>query len=228
MTVKTTRRSSRPSRRLSRRGDTRAALIEGAFVLLDGNKSFDGLSLRELTREVGIVPTGFYRHFTDMNALGVALVDEAFRTLRSILADVRRDTASAEHIPAAVVASLVKHIHAQRMRFGFIASERFGGNAGVRAGIRREMRLIQTELAVDLARLPYLKTWPAADLHMVAALLVNTLVAVAQEILEARETDADAEPGLVRLAEQQLRLILLGIPHWKTAQDDASRGESAA
>lgn len=217
------RHASRSGRRLSRRGDTRSALIEGAFGLLDGNKSFDGLSLRELTREVGIVPTAFYRHFTDMNALGGALVDEAFRTLRSILADVREDTESDGHIPKAVVASLVKHIRAQRRRFSFIASERFGGNANVRAGIRREMRLIQTELSVDLARLPYLKDWTAADLHMVASLLVNTLVAVAQDILEARETDADAEPGLIKLAEQQLRLILLGIPQWdsqRSARED--------
>ena len=73
---------SRGTRRLSRRGDTRKLLIDTALSMLDGDKSFDGLSLRELTREVGIVPTGFYRHFPDMDALGLALVEESFRSLR--------------------------------------------------------------------------------------------------------------------------------------------------
>ena len=208
-------RTSKP-RRLSRRGDTRQILVDTALTMLDGDKSFDGLSLRELTREVGIVPTGFYRHFPDMDALGLALVDEAFRSLRKIPEDVRQDTRSAERLVASVVKSLVRHIRAHRAGFAFIASERFGGSAVVRNAIRRELRLVQTELAVDLARLPYLKEWNTTDLHMIASLILNAMVASAIDILDVSARDREGETALMKRAEQHLRLILLGVPHWQS------------
>ncbi|MEC9408308.1 MAG: TetR family transcriptional regulator [Pseudomonadota bacterium] len=208
----------RSARRLSRRGDTRRLLIETALAMLDGDKSFDGLSLRELTREVGIVPTAFYRHFPDMDALGLALVDESFRSLRQILEDVRKDTRSAERLVASVVKSLYRHIAANRAGFAFIASERFGGSATVRNAIRRELRLVQTELAVDLARLPFLKDWNTQDLHMIASLIVNAMVAIAVDVLDVGAHDRDGEAALMKRAEQQLRLILLGVPHWKSSR----------
>ncbi len=212
------RRTGR-GRRPSVRGDTRKALIDGAFRLLDGNKSFDGLSQRELTREVGIVPTAFYRHFPGMQELGLALVDEAFRGLRQIVQEVRTDIRSSKRPISAFVKSLLKHVRGHRDRFRFIASERFGGSGAVRDAIRRELRLVQSELAIELARFPYMKEWPSEDLHMVASLMVNSMVAIAEEILDRGTADKAAEAELVRLAERQLRLITLGIPAWKPAGD---------
>lgn len=209
--------SPRPVRRLLGRGDTRQALIEGALALLDGDKSFDGLSLRELTREVGIVPTAFYRHFSAMEPLGLALVDESFRALRQILEDVRKDAGHTDKPVAGIVRSLLKHVQTHRRHFRFIASERFGGSAVVREAIRREMRLVHGELAIELARFPYLREWTASDLHMIASLILNAMVAIAQEVLERTSTDRYAEKELTQLAEKQLRLILLGVPQWRSA-----------
>ena len=200
------------------RGDTRQSLIDGALKLLESNKSFDGLSLRELTREVGIVPTAFYRHFPGMDELGIALVDDSFRALRQILEDVRKDTRSTEKLIVEVVKSLVRHVQKHKPRFRFIASERFGGNAGVREGIRREMRLVHSELALDLARFPLMREWSAADLHMLSSLIMNAMVAITEEILERTATDKNAEKELMSMAEKQLRLILFGVPHWKSGE----------
>ena len=52
-------------------------------------RSFSGLSLREVTREAGIVPAAFYRHFESMEALGLVLIDESFRALRDMLRGAR-------------------------------------------------------------------------------------------------------------------------------------------
>lgn len=214
-------RSPRRSRTLLGRVHTRQALIEGALELLDGDKSFDGLSLRELTRAVGIVPTAFYRHFRDMEELGLALVDESFRALRRILEDLRKESRPGSGIVAAVLKSLVKQIRAQRPRFRFIASERHGGVEAVRSAIRREMRLFQSELATDLARFEPMRDWPTPELQMLSALMVNSMVAIAEEILDRGESDKQAEAELMTLAEQQLRLILLGVPHWRPARASA-------
>lgn len=207
-------RIGRP-RRSSTRGDTRQTLIDEAFRLLANNKSFDGLSQRELTREVGIVPTAFYRHFPGMQELGLALVDEAFRGLRLIIQEVRTDVGQSKQPISVFIRSLLKHVRTHRDRFRFIVAERFGGSNAVRDAIRRELRLIQSELAIELARFPYLREWPTEDLQMVASLMMNSMIAIAEEILERGVRDKAAEQELSKMAERQMRLILLGIPNWK-------------
>lgn len=211
-------RSSSPAapKRLLRKGDTRQALLESALLLLNSDKSFDGLSLRELTRAVGIVPTAFYRHFASMDDLGIALVEDSFGALRQILEDVRKDTRSTEKPINAAVRSVFRHVRAHRLRFRFIVSERFGGSAPVRQAIRREMNLVQRELAIDLARFPYVRDWSNVDLQMIAGLILTSLEAIAVELLERVDTDRAAEAELTQLAEKQLRLILLGVPHWRS------------
>ncbi|MDT4998223.1 MAG: hypothetical protein QOK12_328, partial [Mycobacterium sp.] len=75
-------RSSRDSpSREERKEATRRAIIAAALRLLE-ERSFTALSLREVTREAGIVPAAFYRHFETMEALGLILIDESFRALR--------------------------------------------------------------------------------------------------------------------------------------------------
>lgn len=204
------------ARRLSGRGDTRQALINGALKLLDGDKSFDSLSLRELTRAVGVVPTAFYRHFADMEELGLALVEECFRTLRKILADMRKDTHAGSVPIAAIVKSLIQQVQKHRRHFRFIASERYSGDGLVRQAVRRELRLVQSELATDLARLDVFRRWSVEDLQMAAGVLLNHMVAIADEILEQTRAGERPRKELMTLAEKQLRLVVLGLPHWRS------------
>src|SRR5919206_3279534 len=67
---------------------TRKALLRAALKLLSRN-SFDSISLREVTKEAGISPTAFYRHFDDMEELGLALVDESFESLHAMVRSAR-------------------------------------------------------------------------------------------------------------------------------------------
>jgi len=66
-----------------------AHLPNGLTLLLLEDRSFSGLSLREVTREAGIVPAAFYRHFDSKDALGLVLIDESFRSLREMLHSAR-------------------------------------------------------------------------------------------------------------------------------------------
>ncbi|TMS63919.1 TetR family transcriptional regulator, partial [Pseudoalteromonas sp. S1731] len=69
---------------------TRQDLIESAFNQLSAYHSFSKLSLREVAREAGIAPTSFYRHFKDLNELGLTIVDEAVLTHRQLIRQARR------------------------------------------------------------------------------------------------------------------------------------------
>jgi len=75
--------------RAQQKEKTRRAIIYAAFAQLAPDKGFAGLSLREVAREAGIAPTSFYRHFADMDELGLTLVDEAGLMLRQLLRQAR-------------------------------------------------------------------------------------------------------------------------------------------
>jgi len=212
-----TRRRRRGSASLQTRSErkqrTREALLDGALELLD-DRAFGSLSLREVTRAAGIVPAAFYRHFQDMDELGFALIDESFRRLRQMLRSAREDRRDYDGVIRASVAILVRHVHENRLHFRFIARERSSGVPALRRAIRGEIRLFSSELATDLARFPDLRTWSSDDLQMIAGLMVNTMVATVEAILDSPPEDPLAEQDIVMTAERQLRLIALAVPHW--------------
>src|SRR5213082_2039381 len=72
-----------------RRQHTRRALLDAALLRIEAGESFDSLSLRSVAKAAGVVPTAFYRHFESMDELGLALVEESFRTLRAMLRNAR-------------------------------------------------------------------------------------------------------------------------------------------
>lgn len=181
---------------------------------MEAGESFDTLSLRGLARAAGVVPTAFYRHFASLDELGLALVDESFRSLRAMLRQAREDAAEPEQVIHASVATLTEHVRRHREHFAFIARARSTGNPLLRHAIRAEIRLVCSELATDLARFPVLAGWSTEDLQMVAGLLVGAMISTVEASLEAAE-DERAQVELARTAEKQLRLIALGIPAWR-------------
>jgi AcrR family transcriptional regulator len=209
-----TRAAPALSSRQEQKQRTRQALLDAALELLE-DQSFSSLSLRQVARAAGVVPTAFYRHFDGMDELGLALIDESFRTLRAMLRNARTGERAQERVIRSSVAILVRQVHEHESHFRFIARERFGGVAALRREIRREIRLFTSELAIDLARFPYLDRWPSADLQVLAGLMVNAMVSIAEAILDAPPGDAAVEREIVATAETQLRMTLLGVPHWR-------------
>ena len=211
-----TRAPSAGSARSERKARTRQALLDAALELLE-EQSFSSLSLRQVARAAGVVPTAFYRHFDSMEELGLALIEESFRTLRAMLREARTDRRTDGHVIRASVAIVVGQVHEHESHFRFIARERFGGVTALRREIRREIRLFASELAIDLARFLYLDRWSSGDLQLLAGLMVNAMVSIAEAILDAPPGDAEAEREVVATAEAQLRLIMLGVPQWRPA-----------
>ncbi|MCV5655418.1 HTH-type transcriptional repressor FabR, partial [Escherichia coli] len=76
--------------RAQQKEKTRRSLIDAAFSQLSADRSFSSLSLREVAREAGIAPTSFYRHFKDMDELGLTMVDEGGLLLRQLMRQARQ------------------------------------------------------------------------------------------------------------------------------------------
>jgi AcrR family transcriptional regulator len=197
-----------------RKERTRRAILDAALRLSEAT-GLSGLSLRQVAKEVGIVPTAFYRHFASIDELGLALVEESFVSLRAMIRDVRRGNPSLEQIVDRSVQVLDDHVRGQRAHFSFIARERSGGSAVVRNAVRHEFALFERELATDLARLP-MEHWSAEDLQVLSHLIVVAMIAVAEEILESPERERDA---INARARTQLLLLIVGAVNWRSRRD---------
>jgi AcrR family transcriptional regulator len=200
--------------RVEQKERTRRAILDAALDL-SAESTLAAVSLRQVAKEVGIVPTAFYRHFDSVDALGLALVDESFASLRTMMRDIRKGDPALADIVDRSVGILVDHVHDQRAHFSFIARERGAGPPEVRAAIRHQLELFERELATDLARLPGTSEWSAEDLRVLANLIVTAMVATAEAILGA-EGRPDVEKEYVERARTQLRMVLVGALSWRS------------
>ncbi|CAN5614051.1 TetR family transcriptional regulator [soil metagenome] len=202
-----------PETRQEGKDRTRRKLLRAALKLLE-KRSFDRLSLRQVTKEVGIVPGAFYRHFHDMDELGLALVEESFGSLRGMIRSARADVPTWDDAIVRSVETLVTHVHAHRTHFRFLVRERAGGTPALRAAIEGELRAFTDELAVDMRGFPYLGDWDEEDITMLASLVVATVMDTAAALTDLPRDRPEVETAIIRTTERQLRLIFLGVPHW--------------
>ncbi|MCB0948243.1 MAG: TetR family transcriptional regulator [Mycobacterium sp.] len=199
--------------REERKQATRRAIVDAALHLLT-ERSFSALSLREVAREAGIVPAAFYRHFESMEALGLVLIDESFRTLRDMLRGARAGKLDPNRVIESSVEILVDGVQQRREHWRFIGRERSSGVTVLRYAIRTEIRLITSELAIDLARFPGLNTWSSEDLNILASVFVNSMIVIAESLEDT--TDPATIEEIKRIAIKQLRMIAIGVAGWRS------------
>ncbi|MCP2297548.1 transcriptional regulator, TetR family [Nocardia amikacinitolerans] len=204
--------SEQGATRIERKERTRQALVDGTLELA-ADRGFAALSLREIARSAGIVPTAFYRHFASLDDLGATLVDQGVTALRLALREVRRN-------PEASIADTVRFVFDQvggkRAVFGFLTRERHGGSAALRKAIALELQLIVRELVADLSRVRALDDWSPRDLEIAADLLVGTVADGIAAYVAAEERD---QRSIVDRTVQQIRLIALGMDNWWPPKD---------
>ncbi|WP_422749146.1 TetR family transcriptional regulator [Mycobacterium sp. WMMD1722] len=203
-----------PSRE-ERKEVTRRAIVAAALSLLE-ERSFAALSLREVTREAGIAPAAFYRHFESMEALGLVLIDESFRALRDLLRSARAGKLDPSRVIESSVDMLIEGVNQRREHWRFIGRERSSGVTVLRYAIRTEIRLITSELAIDLARFPGLNTWSGEDLNILASLIVNAMISIAEAVDTVDINDAAALEDIKHTAVKQLRMIVVGVTGWRS------------
>lgn len=196
---------------------TRESLLEAALLLMKQGRSFTSLGLREITREAGVVPTSFYRHFRDLDELGLALVEEGGLTLRRLLREARKAGVPLKDIIRSSVLIYKEYLAQHPLHFMFITSERNGGSAAIRGAIRTEISHFISEMAQDMQHLGMLPNLSRASFQMIAGLIVNTMLNAASDILDLPPGRSRAEAEMVDNFVRQLRLIFLGATLWKDA-----------
>jgi AcrR family transcriptional regulator len=208
--------------REERKRRTRDSLREAALHLMEQGRSFSSLSLREVTREAGIVPTAFYRHFRSMDELGFELVEEGGVTLRRLLREARSRDVPLTDVLRNSVLIYERYIEDNRLKFRFVASERGSGSPAIRDAIRKEVAHFVNEMAQDLRRFDGLDHLTSASLQMICGLIVNTMLGAAVDILDLPAGQPQLKQELIDNLVDHLRLILLGAQQWRNQPKPAA------
>ncbi|UCO97691.1 TetR family transcriptional regulator [Metapseudomonas lalkuanensis] len=202
------------TQRSEQKQQTRHALMDAARLLMDSGRGFGSLSLREVARNAGIVPTGFYRHFNDMDELGLALVEEVGETFRATIRKVRQNEFELGGIIEASVRIFLDAVLANRGQFLFLAREQYGGSQPVRQAIGALRQRITDDLAADLRLINRMPQLDEEGVDLVADLVVKTVFATLPELIDPPADNLP--PHLLPAAKitQQLRFIMIGGKHW--------------
>ncbi len=179
----------------------RLALFRAALELA-AQHGFASLSLREVAREALIAPTSFYRHFEDMQELGLALIEEeAEPLLLQIAARCKAMVLETDDLPRAIVESWFACIEKNSILLRFVLAERVGGNERFRTllGVKID------HLTKQCARL-----CEAADTACrgeVAVAVEAMLTLSLEAVFGALDTSSDVRSKHLRRAVEQARLV---------------------
>ena len=183
---------------------TRQNIIHAAFSLLDENRSLSAISLREVAREAGIAPTSFYRHFKDMDELGLTLVDEAGLALRQLMRQARRHIASGGGVINTSVETFMEFIAANKNVFRLLLREHTGTSSAYRLAVFREIQHFVEELT------DYIIERQGVE-YRIAQLQADAMVRLVFSAgAEALEADTKLRLEIGERVKAQLRFVQMG------------------
>lgn len=195
--------------RADRKQDTRRRILAAALRLIEEGRSPNALGLREVAREAGVAAPSIYNHFADMDELGLALVDESLIRLRSIARSARAGMVSAD-LPQALktlMQQFLLYINKYESVLRLLIMQWFNSNLEYRKTIRREMAMMQEDLAENLRQTAQVKGGSGSNYETESEALISILIVW---VLDAMNLDkAQREVRLPKL-EQQLLMVLAG------------------
>jgi AcrR family transcriptional regulator len=187
---------------------TRRSLIDAAFRQLSAEQSFSNLSLREVAREAGVAPTSFYRHFEDMNELGLTMVDEGGLLLRQLMRQARQRIAKKGSIIRTSVETFMEFIENSPNVFRLLLRERSGTSYEFRAAVAREIQHVSAELTEYLV-------FHGTDRDVAMAQADASVTLVFSSGAEAMDLDKGERDALAERLIIQLRMIAKGANRYR-------------
>lgn len=189
--------------RSQQKENTRRTIINAALSQLSADKSFASISLREVAREANIAPTSFYRHFKDMEELGLTLVDECGLALRQLMRQARKRIEGGGSVISTSVTTFMEFTEANPNIFRLLFHERSGTTFALRTAVSREIHIFIAELAEFLQGLGY---EPVSAFNQAEAMVVVVFNAGAESL----DCDRIERESISQRAIWQLRYIAAG------------------
>lgn len=207
---------------------TRKALMDGALALVAEGSHYSSLSLREVAKRGGVVPNAFYRHFKDLDELGLALADEFGLLLRLIMRQARLQGLAADSMMSDSVNFYMEYVQKEPALFRFMAQSITGGSPAMREAMRNELGHFANEMVMDLNRLGILPNISGTDMRMLGHLVIQTVFSNTTEILDLPGNSANMIEAIRERCTKQVRLIFLGASSWDAKSEKQQKLEAKA
>ena len=194
---------------------TRQSLMNAALQWVEEGQHFSSLSIREVAKRAGVVPTAFYRHFKDLDDLALNLVDELSLVLRQLMREVRQNRVNPQHIIRDSVQQYCQYVVSQRVFFIFMSQSMTGGTALIRQAVRSELQYFAKELVSDLQRFSLLPNLDPAMMDVLADLTISTMAFATVQLLDLSDASTQSRQDFENKMSRQLQLIYVGAANWK-------------
>ncbi len=196
------------SSRAAQKEQTRRAIVDAA-LRLSSARGFASVSLRAIAKEANIAPNAFYRHFKDLDDLGLALADQVGLSLRQLVRQARRRVLDAGD------GSVVRNSIQMFMEFAENDSDLFrlllGGGAGASPAFRRaihlEVKRFTSDLVEDLIREAEASRRPIAHPELAAEAMVTIAFNLGANALDL---PADQRLAVLERIVAEVRIIMRG------------------
>jgi len=200
---------------------TSQALISAALQLCS-EEGYASLSLRSVARKAGIAPTSFYRHFREIDEMGVAMVAQAKEVLDDFLAQGRKKmtfpaikkndspaqlTKSIECMTRPFVETFIKFFKKNDQLLRLFFQERTGSSEAMRIAISDAYDQLTGLLAENIMQLSKSSKTNLGDIRLIAEAMLTIVSGHGMEML------VRPKAGPVDISKrtiQKLNLLLLG------------------
>lgn len=197
-----------------RKQQSRRALLDAALAFSKAGCAFSSISLRDLTKAANLVPAAFYRHFENMEQLGLELADQAALDLKHALHLLgHRLLEPADHPIEQAIDLLFEAAERQPEPWIFLTAERWSGTPALRQAVAREMRYLSSDLSTMLQRLPAFQQLQKETLLQFSKLLLPLALDWVMHwisIENGAEKQQEQKHLLKQQAGAQLELLLYG------------------
>ncbi|MDJ0698505.1 MAG: HTH-type transcriptional repressor FabR [Woeseiaceae bacterium] len=193
--------------RQQQKAETRQKLLDAAAAELASGRSFDTLSLREVAKLAGIAPTSFYRHFHDMEGLGLTLIEQSGESLRKLIHDVLHQASNGRSLIRTSVETLFEYFYANQGMSRMILQESMSLQPEFRKAAERLMQTMSADLADYLVEEAQERGVPLGHARIAADSMVAILFSAGIQLLD---TPIDERDHHVETAIIQLRMIMRG------------------
>jgi len=193
--------------RQQQKAETRQKLLDAAASELASGRSFDTLSLREVAKLAGIAPTSFYRHFHDMEGLGLTLIEQCGESMRKLIHDVLHQASNGRSLIRASVETLFEYFYSNQGMSRMILQESMSRQPEFRRAAERLMQTMSSDLADYLEEEARERGVPLGHGQIAADSMVAILFTAGIALLDtpAEERDRHVETAII-----QLRMIMRG------------------
>lgn len=205
--------------RAEKKARTRNALMDSVLSIIGYGANFASISLREVAKQAGVVPTSFYRHFGDMEELGLAMVDELGLNLRRLMRGSLDSTNSLDDMISQCIDVYVEYVLDNANLVEFMNQSRTGGTPALQDAIRNELKFAVSRIATELSLvLPKMKS---SDREIVASLILCVLLENTTDVLAIPKENEALLEELRDRTKVQMRVIMAGAEHLQPDSKEA-------